>query len=129
MKFASAFDAGVIQVRVNDELWGKLCFEYSPQHHPMIVSVVNRGVSDDCNSVVIDGNEIFLRVALTPKTISFHYSHDGLFWYFVRYFTLGNHNNVKVGLSAQSPTGKKCEVIFSEINYSSGVLKDNRSGE
>jgi regulation of enolase protein 1 (concanavalin A-like superfamily) len=64
--FAATFDAGVIQVRVANDLWAKLCFEYSPQGHPMIVSVVTRGMSDDCNSVELDCSEIYLRVARIP---------------------------------------------------------------
>jgi uncharacterized protein len=127
--FASAFDAGVLQIRARDDLWAKLCFEYSPQGRPMIVSVVTRGVSDDCNSVEIDGSEIYLRVARTPQTWAFHYSHDGHLWHFVRYFTLGKVASLRVGFSAQSPTGMKCAVVFSEMSYRPGSLKDNRSGE
>jgi hypothetical protein len=48
--FASTFDAGALMVRTDDRTWAKLCFEYSPQSEPMVVSVVTRGVSDDCNS-------------------------------------------------------------------------------
>ena len=127
--FGSTFDAGVLQIRAKEDLWAKFCFEYSPQGHPMVVSVVTRGVSDDCNSVEIEQSEIYLRVARTPQTLAFHYSKDGCFWHFVRYFTLGQINNMRVGFSAQSPMGKKCAVVFSEIGYRQGSLKDNRSGE
>ncbi len=129
VEFTSAFDAGVFQIRATEDMWAKLCFEYSPQKRPMIVSVVTRGVSDDCNSVEIDGAEIYLRVARTPQTLAFHYSHDGRDWRFVRYFTLGKLSYLKFGFSAQSPKGKKCAAIFSEISYSPGSIKDNRSGE
>jgi uncharacterized protein len=129
VEFTSTFDAGVIQVREADDLWAKLCFEYSPQNQPMIVSVVTRGVSDDCNSVEINGSEIYLRVSRTPKTLAFHFSHDGYFWQFVRYFTLGEMKSLQVGFSSQSPTGNKCATIFSEISYRQAVLKDNRNGE
>lgn len=127
--FASTFDAGVIQVRVKDDLWGKLCFEYSPQNKPMIVSVVTRGMSDDCNSTIIDGDVVYLRVAVRPQAIAFHYSIDGAFWHMVRYFTLGCSDNIRVGLSAQSPFGEGCSVTFSEIRYRAGTIKDHRSGE
>ena len=53
--FAGTFDAGVLVVYEGDRAWGKLCFEYSPQREPMVVSVVTRRVSDDCNSFVVDG--------------------------------------------------------------------------
>jgi regulation of enolase protein 1 (concanavalin A-like superfamily) len=127
--FASTFDAGVIQLRMNETLWGKLCFEYSPQGKPMIVSVVTRGKSDDCNSTVIDGNEVYLRVAVRPKSIAFHYSADGRYWNLVRLFTLGDHKGIRAGLSAQSPTGEGCAVAFSEIRYRAGTIADNRNGE
>ncbi len=127
--FGATYDAGVIQIRVQDDLWAKLCFEYSPQKKPMVVSVVTRGVSDDCNSVEVERPEIFLRVARTPQTLAFHYSHDGRYWNFVRYFTLDRMDGLRTGFSAQSPTGEKCTAVFTEINYRRGRLKDNRSGE
>jgi uncharacterized protein len=129
--FAAAFDAGVLQVRAapDDTLWAKLCFEYSPQRQPMVVSVVTRGVSDDCNSAVIEAQDVYLRIARTPRTLAFHYSLDGRFWHFVRYFTLGETADLRVGVSAQSPTGQGCTATFSEITYRAGVLQDNRSGE
>lgn len=128
VNFASAFDAGAIQLRISDELWAKLCFEYSPQQQPMIVSVVTRGRSDDCNSVIIEGHEVYLRMAVTPETIAFHYSLDGGYWHFVRYFTLGKMEQVRVGFSSQSPTGQQCTAVFSKIQYQVGTLPDNRSG-
>lgn len=129
VEFASMFDAGVLHIRAADDRWAKLCFEYSPQRQPMIVSVVTRGVSDDCNSVVIDGQEVYLRIAQTPQTTAFHYSRDGKYWHFVRYFTLGKVDGLQVGLSSQSPMGTTCLVTFSEIAYRPGVLADSRSGE
>ena len=127
--FGATYDAGALQIRVSEDRWAKLCFEYSPQGQPMVVSVVNRGVSDDCNSVVIDGHEVFLRLARTPRTLAFHYSTDGRFWHFVRYFSLGLTDVVRAGFSAQSPTGAQCQAVFSEIFYRAGTLADNRSGE
>jgi uncharacterized protein len=129
VNFVSAFDAGAIQIRASEDLWAKLCFEYSPQQQPMIVSVVTRGTSDDSNSVIIEGREVYLRMAFTPETITFHYSRDGSYWHLVRYFSLGKLDQVEVGFSSQSPTGQKCAAVFSEISYRAGVLKDNRNGE
>jgi regulation of enolase protein 1 (concanavalin A-like superfamily) len=127
--FASTFDAGVLQVRASDSLWGKLCFEYSPQEQPMIVSVVTHGLSDDCNSRTIEWNEIHLRVARLGEAFAFHYSFDGRFWHMVRHFTLGPLSNLQVGFSSQSPTGQACQTIFSEIEYRASRLNDIRSGE
>lgn len=127
--FASTFDAGSIQLRASDDLWAKLCFEYSPAGEPMIVSVVTRGLSDDCNSAVIAGDEVRLRVAVTPTTIAFHYSTDGRRWSLVRYFSLGSVDGLRVGFSAQSPTGDGCVAEFGDITWQPRRLSDIRNGE
>lgn len=129
VEFQSAFDAGVLLVREREDLWAKLCFEYSPQQQPMIVSVVTRGVSDDCNGAVITANSVYLRVARTAQTFTFHYSQDGRYWHLVRYFALGPLVRLQMGFSAQSPTGQRCAVTFSDIRYQLGGLQDIRNGE
>lgn len=129
VNFASIFDAGVLLLYEREDLWTKLCFEYSPQHKPMIVSVVTRGLSDDCNSTVIDGNAVYLRVARIDTVFALHYSLDGKYWNMVRYFTLGQVEYLRVGFLAQSPTGEGCNVVFSEITYRPEILKDVRNGE
>jgi regulation of enolase protein 1 (concanavalin A-like superfamily) len=129
VEFASTFDAGVLQLRGSDDAWAKLCFEFSPQREAMVVSVVTRGISDDCNSAVIDGDAVYLRIAHTPGTTCFHYSLNGSSWRLVRYFTLGRHAAPKVGFSSLSPTGGGCRTVFSEIRYRAGALKDIRGGE
>lgn len=127
--FGSIYDAGVLFIYAAEENWAKLCFEYAPQKEPMVVSVVTRGTSDDSNSVPIDGNSLFLRVYKQAKAFAFHYSKDGHYWWLVRYFSLGNLNQLQLGFSAQSPTGQSCQVQFSEIVYQPGVLSDIRNGE
>jgi uncharacterized protein len=127
--FAATYDAGVLRIHERDDLWAKLCFEYSPQGNPMVVSVVTRGVSDDCNSTEIDDTSVYLRIMRAGQTFAFHYSRDGQFWSLVRYFSLGALSNLQVGLSSQSPTGQKCAVTFSDISYRQGKIKDIRSGE
>src|SRR5262245_60600575 len=57
--FAATYDAGVLVLHERDDLWAKVCFEYSPDGEPMVVSVVTRGVSDDCNSFVVDGASVW----------------------------------------------------------------------
>jgi regulation of enolase protein 1 (concanavalin A-like superfamily) len=126
--FAATFDAGALLARVRDDLWSKLCFEYSPQRQPMVVSVVTRGVSDDCNSTPLTGDSVFLRITRREAILAFHYSLDGTAWELVRYFTLGDAPRMELGFSAQSPTGNGCEVVFSEIRYSSSAVSDLRSG-
>ena len=127
--FQSTFDAGALVIYVNDKTWAKLCFEYSPQKQPMVVSVVTRGASDDCNSVVIEGNQVYLRIAKMDRAFAFHFSTDRQFWHMVRHFTLGELKNPRIGFSSQSPTGEGCTATFSEISYETRRLKNIRSGE
>jgi uncharacterized protein len=128
VEFAASFDAGVLVLYADDRRWGKLCFEWSPDGEPMVVSVVTRGVSDDCNSMVVDGRDVWLRVARRGPAIAFHASVDGERWSFVRYFSLDIADDIAVGFLAQSPTGEGCTVSFTEIAYEAARLADLRSG-
>jgi regulation of enolase protein 1 (concanavalin A-like superfamily) len=127
--FGATYDAGVLRIHESDTVWAKACFEYSPQGKPMVVSVVTRGSSDDCNSTVIDGDSVYLRISRNGQTFAIHYSTDGGFWHMVRYFSLGKVENLKIGFSSQSPTGQQCTVVFTEMMYTPGVLNDIRNGE
>ena len=127
--FNSTFDAGVLFIYADDERCAKLCLEYAPTDKPMVVSVVTRGKSDDCNSVYIDDNSIYLRLYRQGDRLAFHYSEDGEYWHMVRHFTIEGLQNVRLGFSVQAPTGEGCQVEFSEINYRAGELSDIRNGE
>ncbi len=126
--FAATYDAGVLRIHERDDLWAKLCFEYSPQGHPTIVSVVTRGYSDDCNSVQIAGNTVHLRLARLGDAFACHYSLDGHYWHLVRYFTLGKLQLPQFGFSCQSPTGNGCSAVFADIHYQPRKLSDLRNG-
>jgi regulation of enolase protein 1 (concanavalin A-like superfamily) len=127
--FASAFDAAALLLRAGGGCWTKLAFEVSPQRQPMVVSVVTRGVSDDSNGVLVDDPHVYLRLAVAERTIAFHASRDGSWWELVRYFSLEEPLiDVRVGFSAQSPTGEGCRATFAEITYRAGELGDRRDG-
>jgi len=125
--FAATYDAGVLVLHERDDLWAKLCFEYSPQREPMVVSVVTRGVSDDCNSFVVDGTSLWLRIARIGPAFAFHVSTDGERWSLVRHFGLDGAGEPSVGFLAQSPTGEGCAVAFEEIAFRPERLEDIRS--
>lgn len=126
--FASTYDAGVLLLYSDQRTWAKLCFEFSPQRQPMIVSVVTREYSDDCNSFVVDGNQVWLRIARMGQAFAFHASTDGAFWHFIRHFSL-SAPSVAAGFSSQSPTGQGCVSTFTQIAYAQQTLGDLRSGE
>jgi regulation of enolase protein 1 (concanavalin A-like superfamily) len=125
--FASTFDAGDLLLWGDEERWAKLCFEFSPQREPMIVSVVTRGgVSDDANGAVIDGNAVWLRIARIGPAYAFHSSVDGAWWSFARHFALDGE--VEIGFVAQSPTGEGCAVRFTDVHFERRTLADLRDG-
>jgi uncharacterized protein len=116
--FASAFDAGVLLLWLDERRWAKLCFEFSPAGEPMIVSVVCRGVSDDANALVVPGRSVWLRVSRIDRTYAYHASLDGKAWQMIRVFILGDHTSGdKIGFEGQSPTGDGCAVTFDEIRF------------
>lgn len=127
--FRSTFDAGVLLIWVDADHHAKLCFEYSPQGQPMIVSVVTNGLSDDCNSVVVEGNQTWLRIMRRGDVLALQWSADGSSWHFVRYFTLRKLDGLRAGFSSQSPTGQGCSATFSRITYRPSGVEDVRSGE
>jgi len=122
------YDAAVMMVMLDDDNWAKLCYEFTYKK-PMIVSVVTRGLSDDCNSLVVPESGIYLRVTRFDDCFAFHYSYDAKWWEMVRYFTLDTHGPVKVGVVAQSPTGDGCEVRFKGLHFSPTPIRDIRSGK
>jgi uncharacterized protein len=126
--FGATYDAGALVLWRDDRTWAKLCLEYSPQAEPMVVSVVTRGESDDCNSVVIGGNAVWLRLARVGGAHAFHMSADGERWLFVRHFRLSGPGPVRFGFEAQSPTGQGCEARFSRIRFDPATLGDLRDG-
>ena len=126
----AAFDAGALVVYVDEWSWAKLCLENSPAGVPMVVSVVTRGVSDDCNSLTLErGAAISFRLARLGAAYAFHASHDGESWELIRYFALESPELVSVGFQAQSPRGAGATVRFDDIGWSRERLGNIRSGE
>lgn len=125
--FGATFDAGVLMLHFGDRCWAKLCLERSPEGRPMMVSVVTREHSDDCNSTVVDHDEVWLRVARLGAAYAFHSSTDRRLWQLVRYFSLPAQD-VSVGFEAQSPLGEGCTATFADITFEQRRLADLRSG-
>jgi uncharacterized protein len=129
VEFASTFDAGALFLHADERTWAKLAFERAPDGRPMIVSVVTRVASDDCNSFVVDGSHVWLRIARRPPAFAFHASTDGRHWQFIRHFALGTGGEPAVGFLAQAPRGAGCSVDFDEIRFAEEELRDLRSGD
>jgi uncharacterized protein len=126
--FASTYDAGVLLVHAAERQWAKLCFEYSPQQRPTLVTVVTRGTSDDCNSDAVDDGAVWLRITRSGVAWAFHASTDGTWWRLLRYFALDSAGLARVGFLAQSPTGPGCAATFDQITFRSGAPGNLRDG-
>src|SRR6202050_3617744 len=130
VEFGSIYDAGVLLLHARERHWAKLCFEYSPQLRPTAVTVVTKGISDDCNSFEVDGDTLWLRITRSGAAWAFHASADGSWWRLVRYFALAGDpaELVRVGFLAQSPTGPGCAAPFDHIAFRSGGPAALRDG-
>jgi len=127
--FVYKWDGGAIVLKADNLNWIKFCFEkdYTGQHR--VVSVVTNNISDDCNSVAIAGDKVYYKMAKADNVITLYYSTDNKKWFLVRHLQFNAKGPLKLGFMAQSPTGKKNKVIFSEITYSNRKIKDPYAGE
>ncbi|MCG5472819.1 DUF1349 domain-containing protein [Micromonospora sp. LAH09] len=127
--FAATFDAGVLLLWRDERCWGKLCFEFSPEGEPMIVSVICRGVADDANAFVVADRSVWLRVSRIGRVYAYHASVDGTTWQLIRVFSFdGETTGDRIGFAGQSPTGDGCSVTFDEISFRPERLADLRDG-
>ena len=116
--FRSKWDAGALVLLAGDTLWAKFAFELSADGHPTLVSVVTRGISDDCNSFSITEHSVYLQMARSGQAIVLYASTDGSSWKILRSFSLGPTAEVRIGFSSQSPAGEGLTSAFSDIKYS-----------
>jgi regulation of enolase protein 1 (concanavalin A-like superfamily) len=79
----------------NPMAWAKFCLELSPQGLPTVVSVVTKGVSDDCNAFAVNG-PVYLRISKLEQAYAFHVSQDGSNWNLIRYFKLDDNQNAQM---------------------------------
>ena len=127
--FSSKWDGGAIVLKSDSLNWVKFCFEKDYTGAKRVVSVVTKNISDDCNSVEISANKVYYKIAKADNVITLYYSLEGKKWILVRHFQFDAPSGFDVGFLAQSPTGKKCEVKFSDIKYQAVKIKDPYLGE
>jgi uncharacterized protein len=127
--FLSKWDGGAIVLWQDSLHWIKFCFEkdYTGAHR--VVSVVTKDISDDCNSLQVNGNKVFYKVAKADNVITLYYSHDGKKWYLIRHLQFEFSNALQLGFLAQSPTGSSCTVKFTDVNYRNNKIRDPYIGE
>ncbi|MFM7329944.1 MAG: DUF1349 domain-containing protein, partial [Bacteroidota bacterium] len=59
----------------------------------------------------------FFKMAKAGNVITLYQSDDGKDWYLIRHLQFDLKPGFRAGFLAQSPTGEKCTVRFSDIRY------------
>ena len=129
LDFESFFDACVLLALENDKLWAKACFEYTDFDTNAVVTVMTNEKSDDANGVDIDGNEVWLQMSRKDDIFAIHYSLDGKDFVMSRLAHLPMSKKIKVGLEAQSPTGKGGLRKFDNVSLELKGPADIRKGK
>jgi len=127
--FTSKWDGGAIVLKKDSLNWIKFCFEKDYTGAKRVVSVVTKNISDDCNSVEVKANKVFYKLAKADNVITLYCSLEGNKWFLVRHLQFDGDKDLRLGFLAQSPTGKKCVVKFSNISYMAKKIKDPYTGE
>jgi regulation of enolase protein 1 (concanavalin A-like superfamily) len=129
VQFSTQWDAGALMLWSDDHHWAKLAFERSPEGKPTVVTVVTQGLSDDCNSVTLSGDAVYLQVTRTQTTYVFYYSTDGVKWEVVRTFSLKAPGKVSLAFEAQSPVGEGSTARFSEMHFAAKTPPNAYTGK
>lgn len=127
--FTNKWDAGCLVIKQDSLNWVKFCFEKDYTGAKRVVSVVTKDISDDCNSVEYKKDKIYYKVAKAGNVITLYYSADGKKFFLVRHLQFDLKSGFRAGFLAQSPTGSKCQVKFSDIRYEQKRIKDPYAGE
>jgi regulation of enolase protein 1 (concanavalin A-like superfamily) len=127
--FTNKWDGGAIVLKSDSLHWIKFCFEKDYTGAKRVVSVVTKDISDDCNSVELKSDKVYFKMAKADKVITLYYSENGIKWLLVRHLQFSAQVGFKIGFLAQSPTGTKCTVTFSDIRYEAKKIKDPYTGD
>ena len=127
--FISKYDAAALFIMESDQIWAKLCYEYTDFNTYAVVSVVTNGVSDDANGQNLTDKSVWLQIGRKGNAFSMHYSIDGLHYQMIRVFNLQASDTLKVGIVSQSPVGKGLVSDFSDLHIEKVTMKDIRLGK
>ena len=115
--FEGRYDGGAVLVYSDRDNWAKILFKFTGDKLILGNSVVKNKITDDSYFNIPQNREIYLRVRKVGRVFTFLTSQDGKQWDVVRDFVYHKPENMKIGFYSQSPVGKDCEVVYSEISY------------
>jgi len=117
----AVYDVAALIIYSDSNTWAKFCYENSVEKEPIIVSMVTRTFSDDCNSLNT-GSFAYLSIVKKGNEYSFYYSVDKVNWMMIRHFNLKTENKVKIGFAAHGSRGDGFTALFSDIKYQDRAL-------
>lgn len=127
--FANKWDGGALLIEADSLNWIKFCFEKDYQEKHRVVSVVTRGISDDCNSLEFGEKFAWYQIARVHDVIYLYCSGNGTDWYLVRTLNFAPGKDLKTGFLAQSPEGENNRVYFTDVRYQAVRVKDFWAGK
>lgn len=128
LEMEATYDAAVLLAMDHEKKWAKACFEATDLGYPAIVTVMTNERSDDANGVPIEGDSVWMQLSRKGDEFAIHYSTDGEKFSMARYAWIPMSQTLKVGLAAQSPTGKGGWRNFQLVTLEQKTLEDIRGG-
>lgn len=126
-EFKEVYDLGCIVIFDHQDKWIKFAYENTDTGCPTVVSVITDGVSEYFGGDRVHKESIWMQVCRIGNCFSLHYSTDQTIWMLDKIFQLEMNQEVKVGISVQSPKGKSGICIFEDFelleNSYSGIQK------
>jgi len=127
--FVHTYDACSILIYSDETHWIKTAFEFTDLGTNSIVTVATDGYSDDANGVDIKDDFVYLQVIRKGDVFACHYSTDGVNFKMARFLRIAVPETLKIGVSAQSPTGAGNFMEFSDLKITSTLPKDIRASK
>lgn len=125
---AGLYNAGVLYLYTNDNLYQKFCFEQDERGKHRLVTVRTIGTSDDNNHDVVQSPFVYMKLSSDTKTVGSYYSLDKKVWHLVRLYKNNYPRKLWVGLSAQCPVDKGTVSYFDEVSLTRNSVSDFRMG-
>jgi len=122
------YNAGVLYIYSNRDLYQKFCFEQDESGDHRVVSVRTVGTSDDNNHDLIQQKYVYMKLSSDTKTVGSYYSLDNKKWKLARLYKNEYPSKIFLGISAQCPVDTGTVSYFNEVNIETKSVKDFRLG-